>query len=685
MQAFRAFQERQSSPELPSTGLVGLRGHNKDTGGSSGAGKSSVAYAIAYAFGFLPFSATSQQNWHTEAPMQVELELDTPEGSAVLKVGKENSLVWNGQTYKGSAKVVKDGIRKMWGGVDPELVKALVFKQQRTPLKKPDRFLSMKDSERKEFLSMLLGLGEIEEHIDDATKRANSLLTEAQKLEAVVKALENQIQEPVKPDVEDTGLLLNEAQELRERVDDLKNLHVIRVTALEREKSILARERRGLMAKLAPLPSDDNAKVEALLKIGDLKAKLQECDVRVDKAILTEKEDKSQLLKVANDIQAEWYALAEVAAKKGVAERAMASYQKNLKDLLDSRCERCGQGIDSDSVQKFTSENEVAYGKAKLAYEKAALAEEQAPELRAKYVQAFADANEYRSYNVTMLQSIRSKVMEELAAEKAKLEAAQSLEVAEREKAQALRMADFEREKAQALRTHEEAVHEADTALKLAQGQLQGMEARILASRAARKLYENAMVGYEATALRLKVQKMEHESTLKKAHEEADFAAMMKGFLGAIFDEVLTEISVETNEILKGIPNTPTTTVAFVSEVLTAKGSLRQEIRPIVTKNGAVIDLESGVSGGQMESVELAVDLSIAKVIGDRTGVRPGFMIFDESFSAHCLPVKQACLAVLAHAATDAMIMVVDHATELREGFSAFIDVESERDVSRFK
>jgi DNA repair exonuclease SbcCD ATPase subunit len=198
-------------------------------------------------------------------------------------------------------------------------------------------------------------------------------------------------------------------------------------------------------------------------------------------------------------------------------------------------------------------------------------------------------------------------------------------------------------------------------------------------------MYETALAQYEALRNRIAVKNEEYKQLKKQADVEADYAAMVKSFLIAYFEEVLNEISAEANEVLKNIPNTPTTTVQFVTEVQTAKGVTRQEIRPVVTKNGVTINLESGVSGGQMESVELAVDLSVGKVIGGRTGVQPGFMIFDESFSSHCLPVKQACMAVLAQAATDCMILVVDHATELQDSFTSFIDVESEHDVSRFK
>src|SRR3954469_18614848 len=98
LQAFRAFQEKQSSPTLPRTGLVGIRGKDLRTGVSSGSGKSTIPLAIAYAFGFCPFPATEQQNVYTAQPMQVELELETDTGLSVIRRGKEFSVTNNGIT-----------------------------------------------------------------------------------------------------------------------------------------------------------------------------------------------------------------------------------------------------------------------------------------------------------------------------------------------------------------------------------------------------------------------------------------------------------------------------------------------------------------------------------------------------------------------------------------------------------
>jgi DNA repair exonuclease SbcCD ATPase subunit len=76
-------------------------------------------------------------------------------------------------------------------------------------------------------------------------------------------------------------------------------------------------------------------------------------------------------------------------------------------------------------------------------------------------------------------------------------------------------------------------------------------------------------------------------------------------------------------------------------------------------------------------AVELAVDLSLADVIAERTGVYPGWLILDEAFDGLDLPAKRACMELLREASETRLILVIDHATEMKEMFDATIVVRS--------
>jgi DNA repair exonuclease SbcCD ATPase subunit len=162
----------------------------------------------------------------------------------------------------------------------------------------------------------------------------------------------------------------------------------------------------------------------------------------------------------------------------------------------------------------------------------------------------------------------------------------------------------------------------------------------------------------------------------KKLDAEQDYKALLRGFLGLIFDETLARVSDLTTDRLAKIPNVSGLTISFESERETQKGTVKQTIHPVVRKDGNVIPLKAGVSGGMYSAVELAVDLSLADVIAERTGVRPGWLILDEAFEGLDTVCKAACFEMLREASSDRLVMVIDHTREFTEMFDQVLLVK---------
>ena len=159
--AFRAFLSLDV--EFPERGKILIRGKNTGTGGSSGSGKSSVVLALNYLFGTCPYPATELQSWLTDEPMLVAGELDTPKGTVTIERGAGRPLHINGK------KVPESELEAILG-MDSDMLKALTYRPQRTF----GLFLNKTDSEKKEFLSALLGLDAIEKAVSDAQERAKT-------------------------------------------------------------------------------------------------------------------------------------------------------------------------------------------------------------------------------------------------------------------------------------------------------------------------------------------------------------------------------------------------------------------------------------------------------------------------------------------------------------------------------
>jgi DNA repair exonuclease SbcCD ATPase subunit len=111
---------------------------------------------------------------------------------------------------------------------------------------------------------------------------------------------------------------------------------------------------------------------------------------------------------------------------------------------------------------------------------------------------------------------------------------------------------------------------------------------------------------------------------------------------------------------------------------MTQKNTVKQEIKPVILKDGRQIPFKSGLSGGQQSSWELITDLALAEVISERTGFSAGWLVLDEPLDGIDLPGRESIMAVLSKAAEDRAIFVIDHSSETKEFFASVIEIKYE-------
>jgi DNA repair exonuclease SbcCD ATPase subunit len=156
---------------------------------------------------------------------------------------------------------------------------------------------------------------------------------------------------------------------------------------------------------------------------------------------------------------------------------------------------------------------------------------------------------------------------------------------------------------------------------------------------------------------------------------ELDFIHLLgrEGFLGVIFDEVLAEIAARANNTLGKLTNTSHVSVGFRAE--TAKG--KRTIVPVFYVGEHETTRSSGLSGGMGASADLAVDLGVATVVEGRLGTAPAWFALDESFNGMPKATRESVLEILQELSKDRLILVVDHATELKEFFPIRLTVRN--------
>src|SRR5689334_18833183 len=100
---FRSFKGKHVL-ELPNSGIFVLKGANLDTGGESGAGKSSVLMAIGSCLGINMLPQKDSQNWNSELDFQLSLKKD----DLVINKGAINNIFINGSLTTGSKHIEEE-------------------------------------------------------------------------------------------------------------------------------------------------------------------------------------------------------------------------------------------------------------------------------------------------------------------------------------------------------------------------------------------------------------------------------------------------------------------------------------------------------------------------------------------------------------------------------------------------
>lgn len=666
LRAFRSYIEE--TVEFPQTGMMLLRGSNLDTKGGSGSGKSTIIEALNFGLDFASFPSTELQSWLTEKPLQVTLELSTPLGDACVTRGDKPKFSGAGRGLVTGATAVANAL-DLALGLDAKILKTLTCRSQR----KDGMFLSLTDSEKKEFLTPILGVGPFEKAVDDAQKR----ISELQKKQPGLAAAWEQAKADVATHLEAGGdLTLPIAVATLQRLVDDAWTKVQDIQAQEDEwkynqKGICELEIKSIQAEIvaleqAPLPEDD------YFKLAELRGSEEELMRRIHQARLEEGEAESARRKY----------LAHVAKAIDDLRDAKRVFDENIKahehcvvelDILGrDSCPTCNQtwmgaeaGLKRDGLLKDieTLSRAIAVFRAEHpGYD------DELADLQDKQRNFSGSVDSSMSHRLSMARSYTQLQIQELVARTGSKKAEAIAEL--KAKLSLVRnsaglASPFTQEWKAALDEHSEL----ELMLVTKRAELDAQVARVKLL----KRLEDRVVDALAAAQSL-------ETDLAR---EQDFQDMLKDFLAAVFDEALAEISDETNHILAGVPNTANVTLQFRSETMTQKGTAKKSIVPVMTVGGHEAKLGSGCSGGMISSVELATDLAVRSVVSRRLGVRPGWIVLDEPFEGLGPVEKEGYLEIIREYGRDNLVIVVDHSSEFKEFFTQIVEIEYRNGISK--
>jgi DNA repair exonuclease SbcCD ATPase subunit len=147
------------------------------------------------------------------------------------------------------------------------------------------------------------------------------------------------------------------------------------------------------------------------------------------------------------------------------------------------------------------------------------------------------------------------------------------------------------------------------------------------------------------------------------------------GFMGSIFDEILSDIEFRTNDMLKKFPNAGHLTVEISSNKLVkTKGTTKKEISVNISRGGIDVNLDD-ISGGQQSAVELCSDLAAAEAIRSRSGCTLMWTGLDEVMDGLGTEEKEAVVEMIKHR-VKGLVLMIEHDDRIKESFDKVIHVE---------
>lgn len=616
LQGFRRFTE-PTTIFFPEKGLLLLDG-------DSGAGKSTILQGIAYALDICPFPSTTLKSWSGE-PLQVVLILDADGQEVTIHRGKKTSIQFGNEPVRTGAKALEEGLRTLFK-MTPDLVSALTYKPQDTL----GLFLSKDDGEKKEFLAQVLGLSGIEAALDESEVKRKTLQSELSFSQGILSEREGALRKAldglteVSPDPVDIGF--------EERVRAAQSA----VNTLAQELASLEQAKAGALAdwtaKNAELVQDKTQRLETAKSL--YKTVQRECDSKNAELESSRNELRAQISRIGQE-------LSFLTNKR----QALAAAQGRLASLEKNECYVCHKPFAAEAA--IDEEREIIENlSSEIAKEP--ILKKRFEELGTKLASLVPFVDERLAKFQKVISGLefwlsnhaKNIVDPNVVAIEERLKATTSLSFKARDDL-ALAKSDLARFE-----------------------QVKNMK---------------ALMRSRQDAIRADAVKKVDEIRAKVAETEAavnaekDFSHVLgkDGFLGAIFGEVLAEISEQANAVLGRLQNTANVSVVFRTE--TAKG--KKSISPVFFVDGNEATRDSGLSGGMRSSADLAVDLGVITVLERRLGQAPGWLALDESFNGMPTSTKENALEILQQFAKDRLVLVVDHGSEMKAFFDKVLTV----------
>lgn len=636
--------------------LIQIDGKNENTGGSSGAGKSTVFNALDYLLGLNDTPATALQSRVTKNTIFVEGVFDIDGKKVIITRSKKDglSVVSDDESISGNVKLAEERLDQIIG-IPKKLFKKMIHKKQ----KEGGFFLNLTAKESFEFLIKVLGLEswtakieKIEEDIKSKQKRLGELRTIITNKYDTRTSLQSMLELKNKP-------------EAPEYTDE-------QYEALRQKKELLAPVIKDLQDTLEgkireiPIPSETSVYVDDS-NLKSIKAKILDIQSKIDYS-------RSAHRVRLDLLRSEISSIKELISKSEYAEKELLNIVQKIQKLKEQQkhiesesCPMCSQSWKGkgaqDKIKQILDDvgilTEKAWECKQLSDSKTGLIQ--------KYEAVTQSLRLESDYNPTYELDLQlDQFRKEMAVEEGNIASA----LLSAETKTKLDKAEYNNQ-VQKIRS------EYTDKINLTTTEFNKIESEMNLIGQALRSYKSSLLAYELEMKSIKekirevdlssVELVEEEIQISKQILIAEEAKkVIKSYTLQIFQESLDYIGEQASQILSNIPNMANASIYFESCKETKSGSIKDEVNPIVNMDGENEVSIKTLSGGERTSIDLAVDLALIDMIETKAGKGADFFVLDEPFESLDAKNKIECLEILRNIDTNKKIIIVDHSTEAK-------------------
>lgn len=114
------------------------------------------------------------------------------------------------------------------------------------------------------------------------------------------------------------------------------------------------------------------------------------------------------------------------------------------------------------------------------------------------------------------------------------------------------------------------------------------------------------------------------------------------------------------------------------------KGEVTAKFSESIVMDGKDISLGS-LSGGELKALSICADMALLNCLEQQFGIQTSPVIFDEAFDGLDASGKDFALELIRGLSNDRLVVVIDHASEMRASFDTILRVEKRNGISEVK